>query len=121
MLRVHPKRVVTLCVAGLWWMGVHQALATEPAPQTPSDDVVREEPWLEPIPLPFDQELEQQIEEIQNALGAIHRQMVRRKEALDKTQDDAKKAAFYADLETLRKEREDLEALLHDLVDEARA
>jgi cell division protein FtsB len=46
--------------------------------------------------------------------------MVRRKELLKKTQDPATKATLYDEFEQLRKEREDLEALLHDLVDEAR-
>jgi len=79
-----------------------------------------EKRWVEPIPVPADKELEDQIKEVQDALSAIYEQMVRRKEVLKKTQDAAGKATLYDELERLRKEREDLEALLHDLVDEAK-
>jgi predicted nucleic acid-binding Zn-ribbon protein len=75
---------------------------------------------MEPLPVPADPELEKQIQEVQEALGAIYQQMVRRKDALKKATDAATKAALYDEFERLRKEREDLEALLHDLVDEAR-
>ena len=79
------------------------------------------EPWLEPMPVPFDQELEEQIVEIQDALSEIHKQMVRRKAILERSPDAASKAALYDQLEALRKERNNLEALLQDLVEEARA
>jgi len=115
------KQLMMVCAAGLCWAATQQAWAEEPTQRAPSNEALQEEPWLEPIPIPFDPELEQQIQEVQDALGAIHRQMVRRKETIDTAQDPAKKAALYAELETLRKEREDLEALLHDLVDEAKA
>ena len=75
---------------------------------------------MEAMVIPADPELEQQIHEIQDALTAIYQQMVRRKEALKKTQDPATKATLYEEFERLRKDREDLEALLHDLVDEAK-
>ena len=75
---------------------------------------------MQAIPIPADPELEAQIKEIQEALSAIHQQMVRRKEALNKTQDPAAKATLYGEFERLRKEREELEKLLHDLVDEAK-
>lgn len=91
-------------------------LAEEPAPAEPTV----EEPWLEPILVPFDPELEEQILEVQQALSTLHKQMVRRKEVLKKTTDPATKTTLYQELETLRKEREDLEKLLHDLVEEAR-
>lgn len=80
-----------------------------------------EQPWLEPIPVPFDPELEAQIIEVQDGLGTVHKQMVRRKEALKQTKDPATKTKLYDELEALRKEREDLEAILHDLVEEAKA
>ena len=87
--------------------------------QSPEPEI--EEPhWMEAIPAPADPELEEQIVEVQNALKAIYQQMVRRKETLKKTQDATAKATLYDELEQLRKEREDLEALLHDLVDEAK-
>lgn len=81
---------------------------------------IAEPPWMTSMPVPADPELEEQIVEIQKALKAIYQQMVRRKEALKKTQDPLGKATLYDEIERLRKEREDLEALLHDLVDEAK-
>jgi len=75
---------------------------------------------MEALPVPADPELEQQIVEVQDALKAIYREMVRRKDVLKKTQEPATKARLYDEFERLRKEREDLEALLHDLVDEAK-
>lgn len=84
--------------------------------QDPSD-----ESWLEPIPTPFDPELEQQIEEVQGALGAINKQIVRHKEQLKHEEDPAAKAKVYDTLEALREEQEDLKALLDDLVGEAKA
>ncbi len=93
---------------------------TEPTPAFVSEGLVVEEPWLEPMPIPADPELEAQIQEVQEALSTIHTQMVRRKDALGKTQDPATKARLLEEFERLRQEREDLEALLHDLVDEAK-
>ena len=75
---------------------------------------------MEAMVIPTDPELEQQIHEIQNALTTIEQQMVRRKEAIKKTPDPAAKTILYEEFERLRKDREDLEALLHDLVDEAK-
>lgn len=80
-----------------------------------------EESWLEPIPIPFDPELEHQIEEVQGALSAINKQIVRHKEQVNKEPDAGVKAKLYEKLETLREEQEDLEALLHDLIGEAKA
>ena len=91
-----------------------------PATQASSSHERREEPWLAPLPVPADPELEQQIHEVQDALAAIDKEMVRRKEALNKTQDPATKATLHDEFDTLRKEREDLEALLHALADEAK-
>lgn len=75
---------------------------------------------MEAIVIPADPELERQIDEVQDALAAIYQQMVRRREALKKTQDPTAKATLYEEFERLRKDRDDLEALLHDLVDEAK-
>ena len=79
-----------------------------------------EEPEMEAIPVPADPELEHQIKEVQDGLQVIYQQMVRRKEALKKAQDPAVKTALYDEFDRLRKDREELEALLHDLVDEAK-
>lgn len=96
--------------------------AQEPAQQSsPGESVELTEPWLEPMPVPFDTELEDQIVEVQDAISEIHKQMVRRKASLERTPDAAAKAALYDQLEVLRKERKNLESLLQDLVDEARA
>ena len=96
--------------------------AQEPAQQSsPGESVELTEPWLEPMPVPFDKELEEQIVEIQDALSEVHKQMVRRKAILERSPDAASKAALYDQLEALRKERNNLEALLQDLVEEARA
>ena len=79
-----------------------------------------EKQWMQPIPVPADPELEEQIVEVQGALSTIDKQIVRHKEALGKAQDSATKTSLYEQLELLRKERNELEALLHDLVDEAK-
>ena len=115
-------------MAGLLMWGVGVPLregfcAEEPSPAKPSSPEATEvaEPrWMEAMPVPADPELEDQIVEVQKALKAIYQQMVRRKEALKKTQDPAAKATLFDEFERLRKEREDLEKLLHDLVDEAK-
>ena len=87
---------------------------------SPAEPPELEPPHMEAMVIPADPELEQQIHEIQDALTAIYQQMVRRKEALKKTPDPAAKTTLYEEFERLRKDREDLEALLHDLVDEAK-
>ncbi len=79
------------------------------------------ESWLQPYPIPADPELEEQIVEIQQALSAINRELVRRNEAVEKTADAAEKTKLYDELGLLRKERRSLEGLLNDLVDEAKA
>lgn len=113
--RMHGFITVWLLAFGVGLSGIGLLCAAEP----PSSEEL-EEPWMTPIAIPADPELEQQIQEVQDALSAIHRQMVRRKEALNKTPDATAKTALYGELEALRQEREDLEALLHDLVDEAK-
>ncbi|MBI3320991.1 MAG: hypothetical protein HYZ91_01840, partial [Candidatus Omnitrophica bacterium] len=91
-----------------------------PANESAPNELELNEPWLEAIPVPTDPELEAQIKEIQEALGAIYQQMVRRKEALLNASDPAAKTVLYEELEQLRKERKNLEALLHELIDEAK-
>ena len=117
----------TICLGlvalGLAFVSSGVLAAEEPAAATaPAQDDESElaQPWLEPIPVPFDPELEALIEEIQDGLKTIHRQMVRRKESVDQTQDPAAKAAIYEELEALRKERDELRGLLNKLVEEAK-
>jgi hypothetical protein len=115
-----------LVTAASVWLGsqsfAENGLASpqHPSTQEALSDTSSESSWLEPIPVPADPELEEQIQEVQEALNTLYQQTVRRKEALKKTQDAAQKAKWYKELETLRKEHQELEALLHDLVDEAR-
>ena len=111
-----------------WWSGVLalglalslggvRLAAEEPSPEAASPE---ETWWIEPLPTPFDPELEQLIEEVQDALTTIHQQMVRRREILEQTQDPAAKATLYEELEGLRKERDELRSILNQLVEEAR-
>ena len=123
-----PQVLVALLGGGLAYALVSPLLAKdpptaqpEPTHHTPTKQPpLLEEPWLTPLPVPADPELEQQIQEVQDALTAIHKEMVRRKDALQQTQDPETKITFSQELERLRKEREDLEGLLHELVDEAK-
>lgn len=93
------------------------AFSQEPLDADSSNAV---EAWIEPIPTPADPELEAQIKEIQDALSAINMQIVRRKELLRTMQDAAAKSKTYEELDTLQKERRELDALLRNLVEEAR-
>lgn len=86
----------------------------------PSADLEVPELRIRVIPTPADPELEQVMQEVQDGLSTIHQQMVRHKEALKATSDPAEKARLYEEFESLRKERESFEAILHHLVDEAR-
>ena len=92
----------------------------QPAATSVPEELKVEEPGMQAIPVPADPELEHQIKEVQDGLRTIYQQMVRRKEALKTAQDPAAKAALYDEFERLRRDREELEALLHDLVDEAK-
>jgi hypothetical protein len=97
------------------------AVSVSPSSKHSSQDATVKSSWVEPIPIPADPELEAQIKEIQKALIAIEQQMVRRKDAVEKAEDAAQKARWYDELELLRKERRALEALLNDLIEEAKA
>ncbi|GEM_PF-5472822 len=68
-----------------------------------------------------DPELQEQISQVNQALEEIHQQLVARKKALQMVLSDAQKARLYDELDGLRRERDMLERLLHDLVDEAQA
>lgn len=92
-----------------------------PAAVQSPEETEHERWWLKPIPVPADLELEQQLTEIQQALQALHEQIVRRKQALNNTQEPTVKTTLYHEIELLRAERDKLEALLHDLVNEAKA
>jgi hypothetical protein len=97
--------------------------ANEPPAQatsTPPQDELTA-PWMEPIPVPSDPELEDQILEVQEAIGTLHQQIVRRKALLEREQESGAKAQLRDELKDLQEEREDLEAILDDLVEEARA
>ena len=94
----------------------HKPPATTSVPEEPQV----EEPGMRAIPVPADPELEHQIKEVQDGLRTIYQQMVRRKEALKKAQDPAAKTTLYDEFERLRKDGEELEAFLHDLVEEAK-
>ena len=111
----HMVKGLLACGLALTFMGLLSA--AEPV----SDSLDVQDPMMmEPLPVPADPELEALIEEVQDALGTIHQQMVRRKEAIHKSQDATAKTKLYEEFERLRKDREDLEAVLHDLVDEAK-
>ena len=104
---------------GSWGITLRSIRA--PAPVESSEESSPQQAWMEPIPIPADPELEGQIREIQGALMAVQQQIVRRKDALEKTDEPAQKAQWYEELETLRRERRILESLLNDLIDEAKA
>ena len=124
--RLRRQRLLaSLLMLGLVLGGGGLLLAEEPASKLSSQKPESEKPesekgWAQPIPVPADPELEAQIVEVQEALSTIDKQLVRHKEALGKTQDPATKTSLYEQRELLRKERNELEALLHDLVDEAK-
>lgn len=65
--------------------------------------------------------LKEQIVKVTEALEQLHRQMAQRRQALNASTDEVRKAALYAELDGLRKEHDMLERLLHELVDEATA
>ena len=65
--------------------------------------------------------LKEQIAQMTSALEQLHERMASARKALDAATDDDRKTALYAELDGLRKERDTLERLLHELVDEAKA
>ena len=68
-----------------------------------------------------DQELKEQIEKVAEGLGELHQQMAQRRKMIQSETSEAKKVAWYAELDGLRKEHDLLEGLLHELVEEATA
>lgn len=65
--------------------------------------------------------LKEQIAKVDQAIQELHGRMVERRQAIQQVTDKTKKAALDAELDGLRKERDMLERLLHELVEEARA
>ncbi|MBI3021571.1 MAG: hypothetical protein HYY90_00150 [Candidatus Omnitrophica bacterium] len=98
-----------------------QAAKTKKTPPPSPQELESEAPWMQPIPVPADPELEAQLYELQDALKAIHEQIVRRKRILADAQDETAKATLFAEIDSLRTERDEIESLLHQLVNEARA
>ena len=66
-----------------------------------------------------DAELKEQIVKIEEALAALHPEMARRRNGIKQETDPARKAALYAELDSLREDHDALERILHDLVEEA--
>lgn len=102
---------------GCGWVAV-------PAQAVREANIAPEEPHSHPEALSVtteDQELQEQILKINDALEDLHRQMAQRKKVLQATTSDAEKTTLYVALDGLRKERDMLERLLHDLVEEAQA
>lgn len=116
------ERFLSLLIVGGIFLCLPSLYAQESsAPAASPEDTEVMEAWLQPYPTPADPELEEQIVELQQALGAISKELVRRKHAVQDTQDSAVKAQLYAEIEMLRKEQRALDALLRDLIDEAKA
>lgn len=68
-----------------------------------------------------DAELKDQIVKVEEALSALHPEMARLRNAIKQEPDPARKAALYAELDSLREDHDALERILHDLVEEATA
>ena len=134
MMRGHRRgRLVWIIAVGVVVTSAGALQAKEPPPAAPpgtsqtssptarSTEDAEHPSWLKPIPVPADPELEAQLVELQDALKALNEQIVRRKEVLRETNAPDAKTALYHEIDTLRTERDKLEALLHALVNEARA
>ena len=65
--------------------------------------------------------LKEQIIKVTEGLQILYRQMAQRRQAIQKETDSIRKAALYVELDGLRRERDALEGLLHELVEEAKA
>ena len=89
--------------------------------ETPVQYTQTPEPWLDTILVPQDRELEKQIKEVQDSIFTLHQQMVRRKLTLSETDGVEDRNELMQEIELLTKERDMLEGILHDMVDEARA
>ena len=64
--------------------------------------------------------LEDQIKKVSQTLEGVNHQMAQLRKASQEATEDAAKASLDAEIEGLRAERDKLETLLHDLVDEAK-
>ena len=142
MCRVHQQNVRAaspvvrhvICVLFLGLGGVisGRRLAAEPPPTppaqnhptsatAPSETTDQEPSSLSSLPVAADPELEAQLTEVEQALQDIRAQIVRHKQFVNTEPDPAAKANRYQEIEQLRIEHNKLEALLHALVDEAKA
>lgn len=65
--------------------------------------------------------LKEQIEKVTKGLQDLHREMAMARQMIQQETSEKRKTALYAELDGLRKERDMLERLLHDLVEEATA
>lgn len=110
------RRIGGLVLAAMLMAGVPAAAGAA----SPTNDEPHAHPQL-PAGTIADPVLEEQIAKVQGALDQLHEQMAQRRLALQQEPDGTRKAALYAELDGLRKERDLLERLLHDLVDEAKA
>ncbi|MBI2870226.1 MAG: hypothetical protein HYY14_00785 [Candidatus Omnitrophica bacterium] len=121
-MRLSPGGAVFLRTAfiALYLLGCASAPAQEDKSQV-KDPFPLEEPWVEALPVPYDPELEQQIQEVQESISTLHEQMVRRKAALEQALEPGEEGRIREELSQLKHERDALEKMLHNLVDEARA
>ena len=118
--RLWEKGGVLAVALGLSLSGGIALYGASSSPQKPAEETESKEPVLKSLPVPADPELERQIEEVQDALKTVYKQMVRRKETLQQTDDLAKKDLLHQELEVLQRDRKELEGLLRDLVEEAK-
>lgn len=122
---MHGESVRTACLSGLVSLVLAASvtsLATADQPANAKTHPSEEsQSWMRPLPVPTDPELEEQISEVQEALTTIHKQIVRRKDTLETISDPAQKTVLYDEVERLRKVKRELEVILNQLVEEARA
>ena len=108
-------------LASVVWLSLGNGVAAQESSPRPSAEDAEHPSWLKPLPVPADPELEAQLVELQDALKAIHAQIVRRKQLVSETTDPAAQGRLLNEIEALRTERDLLESLLHKLVNEAKA
>ena len=106
--------VGAMLLVGMWAIGV-PAGAVEPPDDASGTHALAAAVVTE------DAVLKEQITKVDQAIQELHARMVEHRQAIQQAADEAKKAALYAELDGLRKERDMLERLLHELVEEAKA
>lgn len=108
--------------AGILWglLGAGFTLADETSP-APEEETA-EGLYKEAVTVSTeDQVLKEQLLKVASILQETHQKMTQRRRELQQTTDQTRKTALYTELDGLRKERDMLERLLHDLVEEATA